>query len=164
MSRHTEKGLRISLELSKKCQFRLLVAGTSNRAADIEVVSHLCDDFSAEYLGDVRGPKKAEVFARAKALIFPTNWKECCPLVIAESLVSGTPVIVSNDAACSEMICKDVGFVCNDENEYIHAINNIDSILPRKCKEYAIANYHYLHMANNYVVEYIKQIRDYGTS
>jgi len=163
ISRYKEKGLNFALKLSKKCQFDLVVAGTSNDVNVIEEVSNLCSQYDAQYIGDIRGLKKAEVFSHAKALIFPTQWGECCPLVIAESLMSGTPVIVSNDAACVEMICDDVGFICSHENDYIHAINNIDSVSPYKCRDYAMKKYHYMKMTNNYVKEYNKQILSYNS-
>ena len=96
-------------------------------------------------------------------MLFPTTLDECCPLVVAESLMSGTPVIASNAAACAEMICDGVGFTCENEAEYMYAIANIDSISQRKCREHAMGKYHYMQMVKNYVVEYTKQIRQYET-
>ena len=43
-------------------------------------------------VGDVRGIQKARLFAGAKALLFPTRLNEAFGLVIAEALMSGTPV------------------------------------------------------------------------
>ncbi len=139
-------------------QVDLVVAGTSNNNRVIQEVSELCDHYSAKYVGDVRGEEKAKLLAYAKALIFPTAWDECCPLVIPESLISGTPVIVSNNTTCSEMMCSEVGFVCINERDYIDAVDNINSISPHKCRDYAMKKYHYMRMAEDYVKEYKKEI------
>lgn len=158
MNNYLEKGLYTALELSKKMHFELVVAGTSNKNQKIQEVSKLCRKYRAKYIGDVRGDEKSELFANAKAMIFPSKWDECCPLVIAESLISGTPAIVSSNAACAEMMSPDVGFVCADEKDYVDAINNIESISFHQCREYAIRKFHYIRMAKDYLKEYEMEI------
>ena len=158
MTHHKEKGLYTALDLSRRMQIQLVVAGSSNSDEIIQRVSELCNAYGAKYVGDVRGAQKAELFAYARALLFPTEWYECCPLIIAESLISGTPVIVSNNAACAEMVSPDVGFVCAAERDYMNALNNIDSISTRACRYHALENYHYMRMAEAYLKEYEAEI------
>ena len=56
--------------------------------------------------------RAAELLAGARALLFPTRINEGFGLVMAEALMSGTPVIVSDSGALAqELIDPDVGFV-----------------------------------------------------
>ncbi len=159
MDRHLGKGLDEALSLSRELDFKLLVVGTSRFQEIINEVTELCRASGVTYLGDVRGTRKAELFAGARALLLPTRLNEGCPLVIAEALMSGTPVICSDKGACPEMVSPDVGFVCKDRGDYIKAINRIDNISPRDCRDKAMRDYHYLRMAADYVKEYEREIR-----
>jgi glycosyltransferase involved in cell wall biosynthesis len=118
----------------------------------------LCRAFGAAYVGDVRGRRKAELLAGAKAFLFPTKVDEAFGLGMAEALMSGTPVICSDRGACPEIISPEVGFVCGDESDYVKAINNVAEISPRACREKAMKEYHYLRMAADYVAEYRKEL------
>jgi glycosyltransferase involved in cell wall biosynthesis len=80
-------------------------------------------------------------------------------VVAAEALISGTPVISSNRGACPELISSDVGFVCSSHDEYIAAVERIETISPRVCREKAMRDFHYLRMAADYVKEYEIEIQ-----
>lgn len=159
MTSYKKKGLLTALALCREQNLKLIVAGSSTDKQTITEVASLCETYGATYVGDVRGRKKAELYAKARALLFPTEWDECCPLVIAEALMSGTPVIVSDNAACAEMVAPEVGFVCQSKAEYVDSLNGITTISSEVCREYAIENYHYLRMAKDYLREYDAQIQ-----
>jgi glycosyltransferase involved in cell wall biosynthesis len=112
-------------------------------------------------VGDVRGKKKAELLAGAKAFLFPTKVNEAFGLGMVEALMSGTPVICSDRGACPEIISGDVGFVCRTQEDYREAINRIDGISPAACRDRALRDYHYLRMAKDYLKEYEKEIYAY---
>ncbi len=152
------KGLDVALSLSRRLGFRLVVAGTTGDYEGINGVAEMCAKAGAEYVGDVRGRQKAELFAGAKGFLFPTKLDEAFGLVMAEALMSGTPVICSDRGACPEVISADVGFVCKDEDDYVAAIQQIESISPSACRDKAMREYHYLKMASDYVAEYQKEI------
>src|SRR5262249_37122172 len=90
--KYLDKGLDLALSLSQRMGFTLVVAGTASDEAVLSVVGEMCKAGRAIYVGDVRGERKAELLAGATALLFPTKIDEGCPLVIAEALMSGTPV------------------------------------------------------------------------
>ena len=77
---------------------------------------------------------------------------------MAEALMSGTPVICSNNGACPEIVTADVGFVCATEDDYRQALLRLDEIRPDACREKALRDFHYLRMAADYVIEYQKEI------
>ena len=158
MDWHRDKGLDTALQLSRRMGFELIVAGTARDYQTISEVTDLCERVGARYVGDVRGPRKAELLARAKALLFPSRINEAFGLTIVEALMSGTPVITGNSGACPEIVSPQVGFVCSNEEEYARAVERIDQISSRDCRRKAMKEYHYLRMASDYLKEYEKEI------
>jgi glycosyltransferase involved in cell wall biosynthesis len=157
-----EKGLEVALALSQQIGFKLVVAGTGTRYEIIKQTEAMCREAKAEYVGDVRGSKKAELLTGAKAFLFPTKVNEAFGLGMVEALISGTPVICSDKGACPEIISPDAGFVCSSEKDYLAALAAIESISPSACRDKAMRDYHYLRMAADYVTEYQKEIGGNG--
>jgi glycosyltransferase involved in cell wall biosynthesis len=153
-----DKGLDIAITLSRRLGFELVVAGAGKDASVVQRIASFCKENGAKYVGEVYGPQKAELFAAAKALLFPTKVNEAFGLVMAEALMSGTPVICSNNGACPELISTDIGFVCANEADYEYAIEHVDNISPRRCRDKAMNDYHYSRMAREYVSEYLAEI------
>jgi glycosyltransferase involved in cell wall biosynthesis len=154
-----KKGLDIALSLAARLRFKLVVAGTGNNYKRIVRIETLCRQIGAHYVGDVRGKRKAELLAGAKAFLFPTRVDEAFGLGMAEALMSGTPVICSDKGACPELITPDVGFVCCDDRDYVAALRKVSSISPKACREKAMREFHYQRMAADYVAEYEKEIK-----
>jgi glycosyltransferase involved in cell wall biosynthesis len=148
------KGLGLALELTRKLGFRLVVAGTAKTERTVAEIMRRCAAAGAEYIGDVRGSEKTALFADARGLLFPTQVNEAFGLAIAEALMSGTPVICSSYGACAELVTPEVGFVCRTESDYRAAFERIGTISPARCREAALARFHYLRMAQDYLREY----------
>lgn len=153
-----EKGLRTAFDLAREGGWRLVVAGTSGEWPVIGRIQQECDCQGAEYVGDVRGQRKAELLAGARALLHPTALNEAFGLVMAEALMSGTPVICSDRGACPEVITPEVGFVCREPGDYRHALAALDTISRRACRAKAEREYHYLRMAEGFLREYRAEI------
>ena len=158
MDRAVEKGLDTALRLSRRHGFRLVVAGSARSQQAIENVRQMCQAERAEYVGDVRGPRKAELIAGAKALLFPSRLNEGCPLVILEALASGTPVISSSVGGCPEVLTPRTGFLCDAVADFSAAIDHIDRIRPGDCRQAAVERFHYRRMTADYVREYETEI------
>jgi glycosyltransferase involved in cell wall biosynthesis len=153
-----KKGLDIALSLAARFRFKLVVAGTGNNYKRIVRIDSLCRQIGAHYVGDVRGTRKAELLAGAKAFIFPTRVDEAFGLGMAEALMSGTPVICSDKGACPELITPDVGFVCRTDRDYVNALHRVANISPKTCRKKAMREFHYQRMAADYVIEYEKEL------
>ncbi len=158
LRRAANKGFDVALALCRELGFRLVVAGGSVDAADIDALRAQAAGANVAFRGEVWGSEKAELLAGARALLFPTRINEAFGLVIAEALMSGTPVICSDRGACRELVSADVGFVCSSMDEYRRAFAGIASIEPRRCREKAMREFHYLRMAEGYVREYESEI------
>jgi glycosyltransferase involved in cell wall biosynthesis len=160
LDRAAQKGLDVAISLAVKTGFRLLVAGSAVGNEANAAVREQCRHANIELLGEIQGMRKAELFAGARAFLFPTQHNEAFGTVMAEALVSGTPVICSNQGACPELISPDVGFVCATEQDYLAAIEHVHQISPAACREKVMHNYHYLRMARDYVEQYKQEIED----
>jgi glycosyltransferase involved in cell wall biosynthesis len=159
LDRAVQKGLEIAVSLARKAGFKLLVAGSAVSEQANTAVRELCTQANIELLGEIQGRRKAEIFAGARALLFPTQVNEAFGAVMAEALMSGTPVICSNRGACPEIVAPDVGFVCATEPDYLAAIDRVHEIKPRACRDKALRDYHYLRMARDYAEQYRQEIR-----
>ncbi|HYH08127.1 MAG TPA: glycosyltransferase [Thermoanaerobaculia bacterium] len=158
LDRAWEKGIDIALALCEKLGFELRIAGAAANPQRDQEVREACRGKNVKLLGEVFGREKAELWAGAKALLFPTQFNEAFGTSTAEALMCGTPVISSDRGAMPEVISPDVGFICSTLDDYEHALQRIDTIAPARCREKAMAEYHYLVMAERYVAEYEKAI------
>jgi glycosyltransferase involved in cell wall biosynthesis len=152
------KGYEIARFLIRECGIKVMVAGAISSGKSPDRYLQMFKDEGVGYCGYVSGERKAELFARAKCLLFPTQQNEPFGLVVAEALVSGTPIISSLNGACPQIVTPGVGFVCATAGEYRSAVRNIDRISPLTCRTVALERYHYLRMARDYIIEFEKEI------
>jgi glycosyltransferase involved in cell wall biosynthesis len=158
VERAWDKGLDMALAVSQSTGRQLVVAGTAGGYPLINRMADVCREHGARYVGDVQGSKKADLFAGAAGMLFPTKLNEAFGLVIIEALMSGTPVICSSNGACSEIVTPEVGFVCNELDEYVAAVGRLHEIRPEACRNLAMERYHYRRMTADYVKEYEAEI------
>ena len=149
------KGLDIALRLSREHGFELRVAASAYTQAGFDQGKcQQCKNGGAQYVGDVRGSRKAELLAGARALLFPTQFEEAFGMVIAEALMSGTPVIASDRGACPELLDSSVGFICGDWDDYGSAVAEVSKLRPDDCRAWALERFHFHRMANDCLREY----------
>ncbi len=152
------KGVEIAFRIARMTGVELRVAGGSNNPAEMEAFDQYCRDNGAVCVGLVHGRRKAELFAGARALLFPTQMNEAFGVTVAEALMSGTPVIASDKGAMGELLNPSVGFVCTDESSYLDAVASLARIDPADCRRLAMERFHYVEMARSYVREYEREI------
>ena len=152
------KGLKTAIDVSRRTGTRLVVAGTGGSRDAIDRIAVLCRDAGADYIGDVRGLEKAQWFAAAKALILPTQANEGCPLTLIEAMMSGTPVLASALGGIPEVVSPETGYLCDTEDDYVHALERLDEISPDRCRKHALEHFHYQRMARDYANEFEVEI------
>jgi glycosyltransferase involved in cell wall biosynthesis len=145
------KGLLQAINAVQRIGARLVVAG--HRDVPVPQLPNV------EYVGYVNGQPKAELLAGAKAMFFPVQIAEPFGLVVAEALMSGTPVIGSRNGSVPELVTADVGFVCDTADDYAAAAARIGEIAPAACRARAMREFHYRVMAERYVVEYERELQ-----
>ncbi len=153
-----EKGLDLALDIAGAVGRRLIIAGSASTADAHAHVVELCRGRNVHFAGEVAGARKAELFAHSRALIAPSRAPEAFGLVCVEALLSGTPVICSDQGGLPEIVTNETGFVCRSREELIAAAEAIGSIRPESCRARALEHFHYLRMAECYVTEYEKTI------
>jgi glycosyltransferase involved in cell wall biosynthesis len=158
LGRALRKGVDTAIMLADITSLPLVIAGSTNDYAADRSLRDLARGKPVKFAGEVQGKRKAELLAGAKALLFPTRINEAFGLVLAEALMSGTPVIASDYGACPEMVTPGVGFVCKDMDEFIRAMDRVGEISPEACRHKAMTDFHYLRMATEYVKEYKLEI------
>lgn len=154
LDRAWEKGLDVALDVAGTTGRRLVIAGSASTSEAMARVLAMCRGRDVQFAGEVSGAQKAELFASARALLAPSRVPEAFGLVCVEALLSGTPVICSDQGGLPEIVTNDVGFVCGSREELIAAASAIDSIRPEACRLHATERFHYLRMAERYVAEY----------
>ncbi|MFT4928944.1 MAG: glycosyltransferase involved in cell wall biosynthesis [Phenylobacterium sp.] len=152
------KGLAEAIDIARACGKQLYVAGSDADPQLVERVKQQTEQAGMRYLGEISGEYKAQIFAKASAFLFPTQINEAFGLVMAEAMMSGTPVICSSQGACREVVSAEVGFICDSQQDYLQAITRLDEISPQDCRKRAMSRFHYLQMAKDYVQQYQQEI------
>jgi glycosyltransferase involved in cell wall biosynthesis len=97
------KGIEVLLEAWKLLETKipLVIVGEGPMASK---VASSARTIGADYRGPLSRHEVAEWMARASLLVFPSVWYEAFPLVIAEALACGLPVLTSDAGSAAELI------------------------------------------------------------
>jgi glycosyltransferase involved in cell wall biosynthesis len=121
-----EKGIEMFLRAAAQLpDQRFLVAGQGPEQA---ALMKRYDLPNVRWLGQLAGVDLQNVLARARALIFPSQWYENFPLAILESFASGVPVIASRLGGVPELVQSGVNgqlFAPSDLTALVAAIKGI---------------------------------------
>jgi glycosyltransferase involved in cell wall biosynthesis len=133
-----DKGAHRAIEVARKSGRRLLMAAKMREAAEIRYFTERVEPLlgpDAVYLGEVPHERKLELLAGAAALLFPIRWNEPFGLVMLEALACGTPVLTFREGAAPEVVEHGVtGFVCDDEQDMVDALEQLDRISRTACR------------------------------
>jgi glycosyltransferase involved in cell wall biosynthesis len=144
----TVKNLAGAIRYCRRAGVPLSIAG-GNRPLHLRAWAALNPNL--HWVGPVAGRKKAELLAHARALVFPVKWSEPFGLVVAEALISGTPVLASPWGSLPELLSPRVGKLLHSEGEWVDALRgNLDWADPEECRQHALSKFHFLTMAASY--------------
>ena len=73
LDRAEQKGLDVAISLARKAGFKLLVAGSAVSDETTAAIREKCRHADIELVGEIQGARRAELFAGAKAFLFPTQ-------------------------------------------------------------------------------------------
>jgi glycosyltransferase involved in cell wall biosynthesis len=136
-----EKGPHRALEAARLAGSPLILAGPvqpgQEEFFEREVAPHLGRP-GVTYVGEVGGTRKAELFAKARALLMPIRWAEPFGMVMVEALATGTPVIAFPEGSAPEIVEDGrCGFLVEDTEDMAAAVARLGSIQPSWCREAA---------------------------
>jgi len=133
------KGVETAVEATAAAGVRLVLAGQGSLTLDTGATlqgDHI------EFVGHANPEMRANLMARAKALICPTYYIGPFEGVAVESMMSGTPVISTDFGAFQETVLNGItGYRCHTLEQFVWAINNVGSLSPFACRQWAIDNF-----------------------
>jgi glycosyltransferase involved in cell wall biosynthesis len=153
-----DKGAHHAIKVARAAGVPLILAAKMRESAEraffeAEVKPLLGRD--AEYIGEVGGRDKCDLLAGARALLNPISWPEPFGMVMVESLACGTPVITSPVGAAPEIVDDgETGFLCCDDDDYVAALTNIDSIDRGACRKAVADRFTVERMVAGYLEQY----------
>jgi glycosyltransferase involved in cell wall biosynthesis len=129
-----EKAPHLAIEAARRAGRRLVMCVTTKnqreRAYWAEQVEPLLDD-DVEVRGECDQEQKAELLARAAALLFPIQWPEPFGLVMTEAMACGTPVVAWRNGSVPEVVSDgETGFVVSSVEEMAAAVARLGELDP----------------------------------
>jgi len=154
------KGQSVAIEVARRTGRRLVLAGKveSYEYFRNEVAPHL-DGERVRYVPNVAGREKADLLARADALLAPITWAEPFGLSVVEAMASGTPAISFALGAAVELIEEGrTGFVVRDVDAMVAAVSACAELEPMRCASLVRARFDPRAMAGGYMKVYERVI------
>ncbi|WP_426668475.1 glycosyltransferase family 4 protein [Mucilaginibacter sp. McL0603] len=152
---HHDKGTAEAIDIAKRSGHKLIIAGIiqDENYYREKIGPRLGDQIA--YVGHAGPEKRRDLLGKAKALLHPINFNEPFGLSVAEAMLCGTPVIAFNKGAMPELIVHNkTGFLVNNINEAIEAVDNINQINRPDCYEWANSKFSAKKMTEDYLKLY----------
>ena len=135
-----DKAPHLAIDVAQKAGRRLVLAGKCSepdeRAYFDEMIAPRLGS-AVEYLEELDREKKFELLGRAQAFLFPLQWEEPFGMVLVEAMACGTPVLSLARGAVPEVVVDGVtGFVRNEAEELVEALDRLDEIDPAACRRH----------------------------
>jgi glycosyltransferase involved in cell wall biosynthesis len=137
------KGCHTAIAVAKATNNQLIIAGNISPLEDEqeyfkqEIAPHI-DSKQIVYVGQVDDAQKNEYLGQSKALLFTIEWNEPFGIVMIEAMACGTPVIAFNRGSVSEVVDEGIsGYKINSINQMVEAVQGVNAIDRRKCREQA---------------------------
>ncbi|MGH2783896.1 MAG: glycosyltransferase family 4 protein [Actinomycetota bacterium] len=161
-----EKGPELAVEVAHRTGRKLVMAVKMAEEPEKEYWREKVEpllDGSEEIIGEITVDEKADLLARARAVLFPIQWPEPFGLVMTEAMASGTPVISFPYGAAPEVIVDGVtGFLINSIDEMSAAVERTDEIDPVSCRAHVEAKFSDDAMVEGYLAAFDRVLADRG--
>ena len=150
-----DKSQGTAIEVARRAEIPIVLAGKVDPGDDTdyfeEAIAPFIDGESVRFEGEVPDARKRELFAGARAFLFPIRWDEPFGLVMIEAMACGTPVIATPFGAVPEVVEDGVtGFVVPDADAMLKAIARLDEISPEACRAHVEARFSTAVMTDGY--------------
>ncbi|MGE5708276.1 MAG: glycosyltransferase family 4 protein [Bacteroidota bacterium] len=131
------KGAHTAIELARKTERRLVLAGKIDDPAYFRRLEPSIDGQRIRYIGEVAGRQKWELLSQAQGLLFPIEWNEPFGLVMIEAMACGTPVLALDRGAVPEVVAHGrSGLVLPDATALLEGLRSLPQIDPHACRDW----------------------------
>ena len=160
-----EKGPHLAIEVAKRAQVPLVLAGTIDRYVKAsmdyfqEQIKPQIDEEQIKYIGPVNMKQKVRLLNRARAFLNPIEWEEPFGMVMVEAMALGCPVISFARGAAPEIVVPgSTGFLVKNVDEMVQSLPQLDEIDREATRLYVERNFSAQAMAEKYIQIYKKVI------
>jgi glycosyltransferase involved in cell wall biosynthesis len=123
------KGVNVAIQATELAGVKLVIAGQKEDGYTFP--KHV------EYVGYADVEKRKQLMGKAKASFLPSMYVEPFGGVQIENLLSGTPTITTDWGSFAENNLHGItGYRCRTMGDFIRAVENIDKIKPKDCREW----------------------------
>ena len=156
------KGTHHAITIAKRTNKKLVIAGNIPEYAQAyfnKQIKPFIDGEQITYIGPVNDEQKNKLLGTAAAFLMPIEWNEPFGIVMAEALACGTPIVALKGGSTTEVVINGYnGFLCDDVNEMIEAIQSINTINRKNCRDDAEKRFSSTVMASAYERLYLTMI------
>lgn len=162
---HPDKGTREAIEVARAAGRRLHIYGVvQDEAYHQREVLPLVDETDVIFHGPAGGQARARALGRACALLHLINFDEPFGLSVVEAMACGTPVIATRRGSMPELIEHGrTGFLVDDLDEAVAAIDRIGSIDRRSAREAVARSFTVDRMTEQYLSLYRRILAGAGS-
>jgi glycosyltransferase involved in cell wall biosynthesis len=109
------------------------------------------NDDDIVYVGNSGPRERDKLLGEATALLHPISFDEPFGLSVAEAMLCGTPVVAFSRGSMPELIEDNkTGYLVNSVDNAVDAINKINTIDRKKCRQWAMSNFSLEKMTDGY--------------
>lgn len=103
------------------------------------------------WVGEVDETERNKLMSQALCSLHPVTWAEPFGLTMIEAMACGCPVVAMNKGSIPEIVVdQKTGFIVEDVDEMIEAVQKIRSIRRESCRKHALKNFCAGKMAEGY--------------
>lgn len=154
-----EKGVHYALDVAQALDLRLIIAAKVE-PLDLPYFREYIEPRLSDritWIGEVDEAERNRLMSKARAFLHPVVFREPFGLTLIEAMACGCPVIAFNRGSIPEIVKTGVtGYVVEDVEGMIDALNNIEAIERAACRRHALQNFSVEKMADGYEAIYQK--------
>lgn len=157
-----EKGVHYAIRAAQALDLPLIIAAKLDPLDkpyfQQYIEPHLSDQIT--WINEVDEAERNKLMSRAKCFLHPVTWREPFGLTLIEAMACGCPVVAFNKGSIPEIIKNgETGYVVEDIEGMIDAIQAIDNIDRQACRDHALSNFSAENMASGYEAIYEKILK-----
>ena len=154
-----DKGVHIAVEVAEQLDRELIIAAKLDPVDRTYFRDYIEPRLSdrIRWVGEVDEEERNKLMSRAKCFLHPVTWREPFGLTLIEAMACGCPVVAFNRGSIPEIVKTGVtGFVVEDSQLMVDAVEGIGSIHRADCRTHALKNFSAEKMTDGYEAVYRK--------